>query len=79
MDVAPDRMSLQEEVRDTLLGRATSMAPVRQLVLAWERVLWDRMRELGVAADVSVGRLPGSYRNAGQWVDRIPRMYRLPS
>ncbi|MDZ4862493.1 MAG: HDOD domain-containing protein [Gemmatimonadota bacterium] len=74
MDEALDRMPLPQEVRDTLLGRTTSMSPVWQLVLAYERAQWDRLRELGVAADVSVGRLPGLYRNAVQWVDRIHRM-----
>ena len=71
---ALDRMPLPQEVRDTLLGRTTSMSPVWQLVLAYERAQWDQLKELGAAADVSVGRLPGLYRNAVQWVDRIHRM-----
>ena len=71
---ALDRMPLPQEVRDTLLGQTTSMSPVWQLVLAYERAQWDQLKELGAAADVSVGRLPGLYRNAVQWVDRIHRM-----
>jgi EAL and modified HD-GYP domain-containing signal transduction protein len=74
MDEALDRMPLPQEVRDTLLGRTTSMSPVWKLVLAYERAQWDQLKELGAAADVSVGRLPGLYRNAVQWVDRIHKM-----
>ena len=36
MEEALDRMPLPQEVRDTLLGRMTSLSPVWQLVLAYK-------------------------------------------
>lgn len=74
MDEALDQMPLPEEVRDTLLGRATAMSPVWQLVLAYERARWDQLKDLGKAENVSAGRLPRLYQSAVPWVDRIHRM-----
>jgi EAL and modified HD-GYP domain-containing signal transduction protein len=68
---ALERIPVAAEIRHTLLGRRTSLAAVWALVLAYERAQWDQVRELAGAAGVSVGRLPGLYRNAVQWVDRI--------
>jgi EAL and modified HD-GYP domain-containing signal transduction protein len=62
---------LASEIRETLLGRRTILSPVWNLVLAYERAEWGRLKDLADLADVSVGRLPGLYRNAVQWVDRI--------
>jgi EAL and modified HD-GYP domain-containing signal transduction protein len=64
---------VSSEIRDTLLGRPTSLSPVWALVLAYERAQWNRLKELAAVADVSVGRLPGLYRSSVQWVDRIFR------
>ncbi len=66
-------MPVAEDVRDTLLGHRTQLAPVWDLVLAYERADWTKLKELADAADVSAGRLPGAYRDAVQWVDRIFR------
>lgn len=68
---ALERIPVANEIRDTLLGRRTSLSAVWSLVLAYERAQWGLIKELADAADVSVGRLPGLYRNAVQWVDRI--------
>ena len=64
-------MPVAEDVRDTLLGHRTKLAPVWDLVLAYERADWAHLKDLATAADVSAGRLPGAYRDAVQWVDRI--------
>lgn len=79
MDEALDQMPLPQEVRDTLLGRTTSMSPVWRLVLAHESAQWEQLKEFGAATDVPVGRLPVLYRNAVQWVDRIHRMEQSPN
>jgi EAL and modified HD-GYP domain-containing signal transduction protein len=71
MEEALSHIPVSQEIRDTLVGRPTSLSPIWELVLAYERAQWDQLRVLGDAADVSVGRLPGLYRNAVQWVDRI--------
>lgn len=73
MSAALARMPVAAEIRDTLLGRRTGLSAVWDLVLAYERAEWSRLSELAGAADVSVGRLPGLYRNSVQWVDRIFR------
>ena len=65
------QIPVSSEIRETLLGRRTSLSPVWLVVLAYEGAQWDQLRTLADAADVSVGRLPGLYRNAVQWVDRI--------
>jgi c-di-GMP-related signal transduction protein len=66
-------MPLSAEIRETLLGRHTGLSAVWSLVLAYEKGQWDRIKDLARSVDVSVGRLPGLYRNALQWVDRIYR------
>jgi EAL and modified HD-GYP domain-containing signal transduction protein len=71
LDEALSHIPVSTEIRDTLLGRRTSLSAVWALVLCYERAEWSQLKELGDAADVSVGRLPGLYRNAVQWVDRI--------
>lgn len=71
MEEALAHMPVPREVRDTLLGRRTSLSTAWSLALAYERGEWDRMKEFADLADVSVGRLPGHYRNAVQWVNRI--------
>lgn len=71
MDEALSHIPVSSEIRDTLLGRRTSLSAVWSLVLCYERAEWDRLKELADVADVSVGRLPGLYRNSVQWVDRI--------
>lgn len=64
-------MPVAEDVRDTLLGYRTKLAPVWDLVLAYEKAEWGKLKDLAKAADISAGRLPGLYRDAVQWVDRI--------
>jgi EAL and modified HD-GYP domain-containing signal transduction protein len=64
-------MPVAEDVRDTLLGHRTKLAAVWELVLAYEKAEWSRLKDLATAADISAGRLPGLYREAVQWVDRI--------
>ncbi len=71
MEEALSHIPVSSEIRDTLLGRRTSLSAVWSVVLCYERAEWDRLKELADVADVSVGRLPGLYRNAVQWVDRI--------
>lgn len=71
MGEALEQIPVSQEIRDTLLGRTTSLAATWALVLAYERAQWDQLRQLAEAADVSAGRLPGMYRDAVQWVDRI--------
>jgi len=71
MGEALSQIPVSQEIRDTLLGRTTTLTPTWDLVLAYERADWDRLKQLADAADVSVGRLPGMYRDAVQWVDRI--------
>lgn len=71
MEEALSHIPVSTEIRDTLLGRRTSLSGIWALVLCYERAEWDRLKELADAADVSVGRLPGLYRNSVQWVDRI--------
>ncbi len=74
MEEALEAMPVPAEVRHTLMGRATSLSPVWNVAIAYERAEWDRLKELGELAGVSVGRLPGIYRQSVQWVDRIYRM-----
>jgi c-di-GMP-related signal transduction protein len=64
-------MPVAEDVRDTLLGHRTKLAAVWDLVLAYEKAEWGKLKDLATAADISAGRLPGLYREAVQWVDRI--------
>ncbi len=71
MDEALSHIPVSSEIRDTLLGRRTSLSAVWALVLCYERAEWDRLKDAADAADVSVGRLPSLYRNSVQWVDRI--------
>jgi c-di-GMP-related signal transduction protein len=71
MAEALSHIPVSSEIRDTLLGRRTSLSAVWSLVLCYERAEWDRLKELADVADVSVGRLPSLYRNSVQWVDRI--------
>ena len=71
MKEALSRIPVSAEIRDTLLGRLTTLSGVWALVLCYERGDWERMKELADAAGISVGRLPGLYRNSVQWVDRI--------
>lgn len=71
MEEALGNMPVANEIRHTLLGRRTSLSPVWALALAYEKADWAQVKELADLADVSVGRLPGLYRNAVQWVDRI--------
>ncbi len=73
MDEALTHIPVSSEIRDTLLGRRTSLSAVWALVLCYERAEWDRLKGIADAADVSVGRLPSLYRNSVQWVDRIFR------
>jgi c-di-GMP-related signal transduction protein len=73
MEEALSAMPISQEIRQTLLGQATALSPVWSLVLAYERAQWDAVRDSARAADVSTGRLPGLYRDAVQWVDRIFR------
>jgi c-di-GMP-related signal transduction protein len=73
MEEALSQIPVSQEIRDTLLGRTTTLSPTWALVLAYERADWDRLKPLADGADVSVGRLPGLYRDAVQWVDRIYR------
>jgi len=73
MDEALTHIPVSSEIRDTLLGRRTSLSAVWALVLCYERAEWDRLKVIADAADVSVGRLPSLYRNSVQWVDRIFR------
>jgi EAL and modified HD-GYP domain-containing signal transduction protein len=73
MDEALSHIPVSSEIRDTLLGRRTSLSAVWALVLCYERADWDRLKEVADDADVSVGRLPSLYRNSVQWVDRIFR------
>lgn len=67
------QIPVSQEIRDTLLGRRTTISPIWGLVLAYERADWDQVRECAIQADVSTGRLPALYRDAVQWVDRIYR------
>ncbi|MFN8654352.1 MAG: hypothetical protein U0133_20810, partial [Gemmatimonadales bacterium] len=67
------QIPVSHEIRDTLLGRSTTLSPIWGLVLAYERAEWDQVRQLATLADVSAGRLPGLYRDSVQWVDRIYR------
>jgi EAL and modified HD-GYP domain-containing signal transduction protein len=71
MGEALSQIPVSQEIRDTLLGRTTTLTPTWALVIAYERADWDQLKQLADAADVSVGRLPGLYRDAVQWVDRI--------
>lgn len=64
-------MPVAEDVRDTLLGHRTKLAPVWDLVQAYEKAEWNKLKDLAKAADISAGRLPGLYRDSVQWVDRI--------
>jgi len=73
MDEALTHIPVSSEIRDTLLGRRTSLSAIWALVLCYERAEWDRLKGIADAADVSVGRLPSLYRNSVQWVDRIFR------
>jgi c-di-GMP-related signal transduction protein len=65
------QIPVAQEIRDTLLGRTTTLSPTWGLVLAYERADWDQVKQLADAADISAGRLPGLYRDSVQWVDRI--------
>jgi EAL and modified HD-GYP domain-containing signal transduction protein len=71
MEEALAQIPVSQEIRDTLLGRSTTLSPTWNLVLAYERADWDQVKELVRLSDVSAGRLPGLYRDAVQWVDRI--------
>jgi c-di-GMP-related signal transduction protein len=73
MEEALSPIPVSTEIRDTLLGRNTTLTPTWSLVLAYERADWEQVKQLSDEADVSVGRLPGMYRDAVQWVDRIFR------
>ncbi len=66
-------MPVSAEIRDTLLGRRTSLSAVWAVVLCYERAEWSQLKELGDKADVSIGRLPSLYHNSVQWVNRIFR------
>jgi EAL and modified HD-GYP domain-containing signal transduction protein len=74
MEEALSQIPVSQEIRDTLLGRTTTLSPTWALVLSYERADWDQLKQLADAADVSVGRLPGLYRDSVQWVDRIYRV-----
>jgi EAL and modified HD-GYP domain-containing signal transduction protein len=71
MEEALSQIPVAQEIRDTLLGRSTTLSPTWGLVLAYERADWEQVKRLADAADVSAGRLPGLYRDSVQWVDRI--------
>ncbi|MBP9200083.1 MAG: HDOD domain-containing protein [Gemmatimonadales bacterium] len=73
MEEALAHMPVSNEIRHTLCGRRTSLSAVWALALAYERGQWGELKELAEQADVSVGRLPGLYRNSVQWVNRIFR------
>jgi EAL and modified HD-GYP domain-containing signal transduction protein len=71
MEEALSQIPVAQEIRDTLLGRDTSLSATWGLVLAYERADWEQVKALADAADISPGRLPGLYRDSVQWVDRI--------
>jgi EAL and modified HD-GYP domain-containing signal transduction protein len=67
------QIPVSHEIRDTLLGRSTTLSPIWGLVLSYERADWEQVRQLATVAEVSSGRLPALYRDSVQWVDRIYR------
>lgn len=71
MEEALSQIPVAQEIRDTLLGRDTSLSATWGLVLAYERADWEQVKQLADIADISPGRLPGLYRDSVQWVDRI--------
>ncbi|HWA58445.1 MAG TPA: HDOD domain-containing protein [Gemmatimonadales bacterium] len=73
MEEALAQIPVSHDIRDTLLGRSTTLSPIWGLVLAYERADWDQVKQLANLAEISAGRLPRLYRDAVQWVDRIYR------
>jgi len=59
------------EVKDTLLGRPTSLSPVYQLVLAMERGRWDRVGEFVQRLSLEGTQAPAAYRSAILWAHGI--------
>ncbi len=62
-----ESMTVSESVRGALLGEATPLGEVLQLVVAYERADWPAVHSLGAARGLAAAELRGAYLGSVRW------------
>jgi EAL and modified HD-GYP domain-containing signal transduction protein len=71
MHVVVDGLALRGEARDLLLANAGQLAPIFELVRAYERGHWERSAQLAAQLDIADELVTESHWNAMEWARSI--------
>jgi EAL and modified HD-GYP domain-containing signal transduction protein len=72
MYVVVEGIPLQQDIRSVLLGQASSLTPVHQLVLAQENGEWQTVARLSAQLCLSDDFVTQSYWDSLRWVRQLP-------